>query len=352
MTSSADIRNQSGFSLLEMMVTLTVMLVVMGSVMSLFRDSLKMSITATELSEAQESLRTAQEYINRDLLTAGDGLKDITNVCVPVGFVSNYLTKNPNNNPCGNGLVNLPLMQSDDNVPAGTTVLKTVPAVTVRSNPSLTDRMTMLQQDQTFTPVNVAANGITVSGLNVKVPAADVGRFAVGDIYFFSSSAGATFGTVTAINAGTQTVSFGAGDSFGLNNPVANGPLDFVSGKGLLPTSIMRMRIVHYFVNQSGLLIKRVFGVAGGVGSTDTVVAERVRNLQVRYIITPATAGAAIQPVTQLVTPAQQLAVNQVEVTLTTETVRPVNNGKNQPITMTTTTSLRNIQFIEAQKKF
>jgi hypothetical protein len=277
-------------------------------------------------------------------------LKDIGNVCVPAAFVTNYLTRNPNSTVCGNGLVNLPLVQSDNNVPAATPVLKTTPPVMVRSTPALTDRLTMLQMDSTFTAVALAANAVTASGLNVRVGAADIGRFSVGDIYFFTSSAGATFGTVTAVNAGTATLSFGLGDAFGLNQPGLNGPLDLISGKGTLVASISRMRIVHYFVNQRGLLIKRVLGVTGGVGYTDTVVAERVRDLQFRYILTPTTAGGPIQPVAQLTSPAQQNAVNQVEVTVTTETLRPIDNGRSKAITMTTTTGVRNIQFIEAQK--
>jgi hypothetical protein len=277
-----------------------------------------------EMTDAQESLRTAQEYISRDLIVAGDRLRGLNNICVRSGFVANFLTLNPGSTDCGGGMVNLPLVQSDDNVPANTPVLMTNPAVKVRFSPTLTDRINILQVDSTFTPLTVAANAITASGGSI---------------------------TITAKDAGTGILSFATGDSYGLNQAVAGGPISMVSAGGTLPVSIMRMRIIHYFINQNGLLIRRVFGVNGGVGHFDSVIAEHVTSIQFRYLLNfPGANVAAEQPVAQLLTAEQQIAVRQVEVSVTTETVHPLPNGSRQPITMTTTTSVRNLQFLETQQ--
>lgn len=348
MSPSTDSRNQSGFSVLEMIVALGVMLVVMASVMSLCKDTFRISSTTYEMTEAQESLRTAQEYINRDLLMAGDGMRGLNNTCVRAAFVTNYLTRNPNNNACAPGLVTLPLLHSDNNVPAATAVIGAVPAASVRTTPAPTDRLMFLQLDSSFTPIPVAANGVTGRGLNVRVGAGDFNRVNAGEIYFITSSLGSTFGTITGKNAGIATLIFGAGDAYGLNQPGANGPIDLVSGAGVGAASIMRMRIISYYVTNAGLLARRTFGVGGGLGFTDSVIAEHVRNLQLRYLLGPDNNGVAQQPVDQLVTANQQSEVRGVEVTVTTETVHAVVNGNVQIISMTTSTGVRNLQFIES----
>lgn len=343
-----DSSDQAGFSLMELLVVVSLLVIVLGSVLLLLRDGIRVSAVTYEMTEAQESLRTAQEYINRDLITAGDGLRNINNICLSSNFVNNYLTKNNTGGSCGTGLVNLPLIQSDNDLPATTTVTGTNPAVKVRSNPAPTDRITILQIDPSFTPITLPANAIVPSGSNISVSAADINKFNEGEIYFITSSAGATFGTITNKNTNSRNLIFAASDVYDLNKPGNGGPINIVSDKGTLPTTIMRMRMIHYFVNENGLLVRRVLGVSGN-GYVDSVIAEHVVNLQFRYFLNLFDdTGFVGQPVTQLITEEEQAAVRQVEVTVTTETVHAVLNGNTQTISSTTTTSVRNLQFREA----
>ena len=351
MKTAQGSNNQSGFSIAELLVVLTIMLIVMTSVFGLMKDSTVITMATYEMTDAQESLRTAQEYINRDLIVAGDRLRGLNNICVRNGFVTNFLTRNPGSIVCGGGTVNLPLVQSDDNVPANTPILLTNPVVNVRSNPALTDRINILQVDAGFTPVTVQANAITPTGGSITIAGADINRVNAGEIYFIASSSRATFAAITAKDAATGILTFATGDAYGLNQAVDGGPISMVSAGGTLPVAIMRMRIIHYFINENGLLIRRVFGVNGGVGHFDSVIAEHVTSIQFRYLLNfPGANAAAEQPVAQLLTGAQQIAVRQVEVSVTTETVHPLPNGSRQPITMTTTTSVRNLQFLETQQ--
>lgn len=348
-------RGQSGFSIVELLVVFTVMLVITTSVFSLMKDSSMISLTTFEMTDAQQSLRTAHEYINRDLVLAGDRLRGISNICVRSNFVTSFLTKNAANTPCGGGTVNLPLIQSDNNVPANTVVPLVTPTTKVRSldsdgNAALTDRINIIQIDSSFAPITVSANAIPASGGSITIPAADLARVNVGEIYFITSTAGTTFGTVTGKNLATGVLSFATGDVYGLNQAILDGPISTVSDGGLLPASIMRMRIIQYFINDKGLLIKRVFGVGGGVGHFDSVIAEHVANLQFRYILNTNDDGTSEQPVSQLSTPEQQVSVRQVEITVITETVHKLANKKRQPVSMTTTTSVRNLQFLETQQ--
>jgi type II secretory pathway pseudopilin PulG len=344
-----DSSDTAGFSLMELLIAVSLLIVVLGAILLLLKDSIKLSTVTYELTDAQESLRTAQEYINRDLITAGDGLRNINNICLSSNFVNNYLTKNNTGSSCGTGLVNLPLIQSDNDLPATTIVTGTNPVVKVRSKPTATDRITILQIDPSFTPITLPPNAIVASGSNISVSAADINKFNAGEIYFITSSAGATFGTVTNKNVNSRNLIFAANDTFGLNQPGNGGPINIVSDKGTLPTTIMRMRMIHYFVNENGLLVRRVFGVGGGNGYVDSVIAEHVVNLQFRYFLNLLDhRGFVGQPVAQLTTEQEQAAVRQVEVTVTTETVHPVLDGKTQTISSTTNTSVRNLQFREA----
>src|SRR6267142_5509992 len=87
--------HQRGFTVIEMVVALTVMLIVSGIVLALVRDSMKVALSTYELTDAQQNLRTAQEFLNRDLMNAGDGLRAIKNIRIPHNFVTTYLTLTP-----------------------------------------------------------------------------------------------------------------------------------------------------------------------------------------------------------------------------------------------------------------
>lgn len=358
MNSSVVKNKEAGFSIIELMIALSAMLIVTASAIMLMKDSIKVSNTTFELTDAQESLRSAQEYISRDLVVAGDGLRGINNIVLPIGFVTNYLTATPVTDINTPGYVNLSILTSDDTVPAATVVRNTAPAVTVRSTPTQTDRLTMLVADRNFTSIALPANATAANGLSIAVAPADLNKFTAGEIYFITSEVGATFGTITGFGgtAARPTLIFAAGDTYGMNVPVNGGPISNVSVKGTVPTSLSRMQIVHYFVNSDGLLIRRNFGIVGA-GFRDSVIAEHVTNLQFRYVLSlEDDNGFVQQPVRRLSTPEEQISVRQVEVTLATETVHYVNTqtvngmprGSRQEITMTTSTSVRNLQFREA----
>jgi len=340
---------QSGFSLVELLIVFSVMLILAGAAVMLMKGSIMVSMSTYEMTDSQENLRTAQEYISRDLIVAGDGLRGFNNICVRKNFVTGFLTLNPNTSSCGTNMVNIPLVESDNNVPASTTVALTTPAVTVRSTPALTDRINILQIDTDFTPITLAATAIPANGSTIRVPLSDLPSFQAGEIYFIVSSVGATFGTITSIDNSTRKLSFATGDAYGLNNAAAGGPISTIAKAGTLPTSIRRMRIIHYYIDQNGLLVRRLFGVNGGLGHTDSVIAEHVAGLQFRYILDlPGIGGLYDQPVHQLSSPTEEAAVRQVEVTVTTETAHALANGSKQLTSMTSVTSVRNLQFIEA----
>lgn len=355
--------NQAGFSIVEMVIAISVMLIITGGVMSLMRSSMMISSASYEMTDAQENLRTAQEYINRDLINAGDGLKSMSVIRLPQAFVTSYLTLNPisdatDNMPTSPNIVNFGILTSDNNVPTGTVVTRAVPAVTVRTldDGTGTDRQTILEIDRQFTEISINPGlpnqgSIDSSGTIATLPSGTVmSQFTVGEIYFFSSSVGGTFATITDINTGTRKLTFavgGADANFGLNVSVNNN-LKAISSSGALAVSLQRMMIIHYYVNSSNFLMRRVFGIKGTT-FRDSIIAEHVLNVQFKYSLeTTDAAGNVLQPTMVLSTKAQRLGVRQVEVTVSVETPHTMQNNVTSKLSMTTSTSVRNMQFRQA----
>lgn len=353
---------QSGFSMMELIVSMAVMTIITGAAFALIGGSIKFTNATFHMTDAEQTLRTAHEIIHRDLTTAGNGLRGVSAIKVPGAFVTNYLTLTANPD-------NLALVISDDNVPANTAVPQSNPAVNVLAG---SDRLTMLTLDTSFQPsVSLLPGAITVAGsnTNIAVTAADRARFQVGEVYAISTVAGLAFGVITSINTTTNTLIMSNGDVYGINQTLSTAPIYQVAGLGSGPStaaSIIRMQIIHYFVAvvnaNNNLLVRRVFGVRG-VGFVDSVIAEHVTNLQFRYLLNKTDPNGFVPQPTGLVAPADLLTIREVEATIGVETVRAVNvvtnsnsistgcgasaNGR-QTICSTTATTVRNLQFRKA----
>lgn len=348
--NEARIHSQQGFSIIEMVIAITVMLIITASVFSLVKDSFTVTTANYELTDAQQSLRTAQEYINRDLMNAGDGLKSMRYIPVKTTFVTNYLSRAPiADATMPSGVTNLGILTTDNDVPANT-VVPTVPVtppvvVTVRPN---TDRQTILQLDHDPTNIPIVPTAIDAAGSVVTLPAGtDMTRFTVGEIYFLTSSRGGTFAAITAINTGLKQLTFANGDFCGLNVTGASGLIKDISGGGTLPTNLQRMRIIHYYIDSNNLLKRRVFGDKGAA-FRDSVIAEHVLSVQFVYSLGLDSGGNPVQPTSVLTTPEQQVAISQVEVNVTVETPHALPKGQHPMLSSTTSTSLRNMQFRQA----
>jgi hypothetical protein len=155
--------------------------------------------------------------------------------------------------------------------------------------------------------------------------------------------------------------------SLGLNQPVSTGPLNLVgnapttganAGISTVPVSMIRVQINHYYINDRKQFVQRVFGVPGQ-SFVDNIIAEHIVGLNLRYLLGTENADGSIpQPVENFADATQQGAVRQVEVTLTAETTHMTNystvngntSGSRNRISMTTTTSVRNLQFRQAQQ--
>ncbi|MCU1266719.1 MAG: Prepilin-type N-terminal cleavage/methylation protein [Acidobacteria bacterium] len=346
--------NQAGFSLIEMMIAVTVMVLISAAVVTLMKGSMIISTANYELTDAQQSLRTSQEYINRDLMNAGDGLKTVSMIYVPSAFVASYITLTPIVDlgmPAG--VINLGILTSDNQVPAGTAVVGASPATTILSTPNPTDRQTILEIDPQFIPI--APSTIDSTGTLITLPSGtDMTQFTVKEIYYISSSLGGTFATITAVNSATRQLTLANGDLYGLNLSGAANLIKLISTNGTLPTSLQRIRLIHYYVNANKYLMRRVFGAKCSPATTcagyqESIIAEHVLNVQFNYSLDMTDgAGNVVQPTATLATKSDRINVRQVEVTVTVETPHALQSGSRSQLSMSTSTSVRNMQFRQA----
>ena len=353
MSPNCKTNRQAGFSMMELIIALAGMTIITGAAFALIGSSIKFASTTYHIADAEQGLRTAHEVINRDLTTAGDGLKGIGTIQVPKAFVQNYLTQTPIVDSSNPNYVNLALVTSDDDVLGTTAVPQASPAATVQGG---SDRLTLLTEDYTsFPPVTVLAGKISVStpNTNIVVSSSDTGKFQAGEMYALVAQNSAAFFVISSVNSSTNTLTVTNGDVYSINQTGTGTPINVVSAAGTAPSTIVRIQIIQYFVNSNNLLIRRVFGVKGATFA-DSVIAEHVTNLQFRYLVNLTNANGFVpQPVRQLSTSQQQLAVREVETTVAVETGRAVNavtannNGK-QVISSTTATTVRNLQFRQA----
>ncbi|HYX30585.1 MAG TPA: hypothetical protein VE863_18760, partial [Pyrinomonadaceae bacterium] len=274
--------------MIELMIALGCMMVIGAASLALVGSSVKFANSTYNLTDAEQSLRTAHEVINRDLTTAGDGLKGIGTITAPVAFVQNYLTRTPvtcndANFPC------IGLVTSDHSIPAGIGISQSSPAANFLAN---TDRISMLIRDTTFNngnTVSLLAGKMSVVGTstNIIVAPAEVSLFQVGEIYAFVSQNSAAFGVVSSITPALNTVTLTNGDAYSLNQNSLTSSLGqvatFVAGLNTAPVAVMRLQVVQYYVTSTGLLMRRVIGIRGA-GFRDSVVAEHVTNLAFRYL--------------------------------------------------------------------
>lgn len=340
---------EAGFSLVELMIAMGVMVTLTAIVMTLMADSIKISTVTNELTEAQQNLRAAQDFISRDLVAVGDGMEDIKFPRMTKTFLNGYLTKAPAADASNTTVGVLGIVTSDDQVPASTTVPIPGTSNTITIMPN-SDRLTIMKADPNFNggaTISLPPGTVTSNGQTVTLPTGtNMTQFAIGDIYFFTSGNGSAFGAVTAVNAASRILSFTSGDRYGINQSAVNSPINVVVNKGLIAASMMRMLVINYFVDNTGLLTRRVIGVGGGAGLADTIVAEHVANLQFRYLLDQTDAGGnVVAPVTKLATETDQGDVRQIEVSVTTETAHAIVKGNKTQISMTGSMSVRGMQF-------
>ena len=262
-----DLRTRSlggerGFTLTELLVSTTVMLVIMGAVLGTFRDALGVNDLAAQLADANQNLRAGVNQMVKDIMQAG---RIIGPEGVPIPSGAGTL---PVLRPSPPGAALTFDVVSTTNLPDITTGYQLGPTISGQS----TDIITLLTVDAFMPTIETPPTGgldpnegtIDPAGGQVTLPANsiwllgdpanDTPPIREGDLVLFKNPRGMAMQTVTSVDA--THIYFAAGDWFNLNQ--RNAPQGSLMQIKDTPdavtawsekTSLFRLLLVTYYVD-------------------------------------------------------------------------------------------------------
>ncbi|MBI1750810.1 MAG: prepilin-type N-terminal cleavage/methylation domain-containing protein [Acidobacteria bacterium] len=284
------VEKQSGFSLVELLVAITVMLIIMAATLGAFNDALRANEAVTLYADMDQNLRAGANLMIRDLMQAGQG--------IPTGGI-----------PVPNGAGVLLLNRPSPPLAAYTFALgaTTLSAITTGnglgpvSNGPATDMVTIMYADSTLVINQLPLQAVNANGsdmtVNAATPIAGVqNALQAGDLILLSNALGNALQTITRVN-GTQTVFFDPNDSFQFNQRGApagsvmcisnvgtnTNPLNCAANNGgFPPTTATRVWIISYYLdtNTDPLMPRLVRQVNFNPGRPVALVID---NMQLSY---------------------------------------------------------------------
>lgn len=344
--------NQKGFSLLELMISMVIFLIVTGAVYGVLVVAQRSRTVVNQQSQLNKSVRIALSLIGRDTYNAGYGYPLNSTVILPDKRISTLLGIPDDVDP------------SRDTVPpiiAGNNInLNTLSS----SSGVLTDQVTFLFKDSTFNlvgavgseesqPLNINAATTSTGGIDEIVPISGSNSACQkNDLYLITGNTGSALALATALS-GTNKVQFSNGDVLGINQTGTSGPLRTIS----IPATLLRVRMITFFVTSDGILIRREYANVPPVGANppvnwvDQPLVYGVEDFQIQYILDDGSlssnpsAGVDGIPGNADDIQTNLMKIRQVRFTINVRGTEA--NASNQPyrISMSSTFSTRNLGY-------
>ncbi|HEY3975321.1 MAG TPA: prepilin-type N-terminal cleavage/methylation domain-containing protein [Candidatus Sulfotelmatobacter sp.] len=282
-----------GFTLVEATVAMAIGLIVLASIVSLFKTAMNSTMLMTQRAETQQNMRGAMDLMVKDISMAGAGLPS-GGIQLPVGAVTKFGCDQTGTchvathaYPTGNYMYGI-IPGYTNGVEGGAVI----PAAPTAINDSITSiycdynfplfEYTVTFQSPYVNQITLApATGFTPPAINSN------GGIQVGDLIMLSNTAGTEVGEVTTLNA--TTITFAALDPLNFN--VAAGANTVASISGGSNTVAYRLYAVTYYLTVPGAgqtprLMRQVNGL------TPVPVADDIINLQFAYDIYNSTTNA------------------------------------------------------------
>lgn len=262
MATTARRERQSGFTLLELLVSMVIVLVVTGGALTAFTSALKANETITQKLQMNDQLRIALDLMVRDLIQTGQGLPTTKVITSPSGGGATAVRR-----PSPPTMSYL--------FPVGTTEFPAVvtgDAEGLTLNGLLTDTITVFYADtlpcqapcsDPFAPVsvNVAGDGSSVTVDSALSPGRPVSGVTdgvkEGDLLLFTALNNYAMQLATADATGTA-IAFGLGDDMNLNQrgTATAGTIRQLDPtpanlSATYPASMTRIRMVTYYVDNN-----------------------------------------------------------------------------------------------------
>jgi prepilin-type N-terminal cleavage/methylation domain-containing protein len=296
-------KGQSGFTVVEMMISLAIFVIVVGAIYGLLEVGRAGRLNTNQRWEVLQNVRIALNAVGRDAINAGVDYPNL-GAMIPSG--------------------KLTIVGGADDGDGNPDFLTPVFAANnVNSvNGAMTDQVTFLYIDDSFN------NGTSVPASAISAPAVTPttvtiqngytnAPFNVGDIYLISGQNATALGVLTG-KGGNATLTFANTDPLTLNNSGANAAVNRVTP----PASISRVAWVTYWIADedgngtgTGTLKRRVYGgfnqaTNTAINWTDQPLAFGIENMQIQYVL--ADSSVIDSPATN-----QMQDIRQVRITVT-----------------------------------
>lgn len=370
-----------GFTLIEMMIAMSVTLVILYAAILAFRDAQQTNQVISQSADMTENLRSGLNMIVQDVQQAGTG--------IPTGGIPIPFTTNNGNPPCGStAAINRPSLGGGATFNQCNSVINAVepgnqlgPPITapdaatgtVQNPNSITDEITVLYADNTSgldaKPINQPAlapnpgcpngqlqlngNQLTVTFDPTCVNLSNAGiTIQPGDLIMLNNSLGTALVYVTSV-AG-QVLTFATGDPFNLNgrsDPAGTAKQLMNAGCNgapacFPPTTATRVWMISYYLDNVASppyirLVRQVnFRPAVPVGET-------LENLQFTYNFVDGATNPSNQPTVPVANSASQ--IRTVNAYLGARTAYQVHHGANSTLysrnNLMTQISLRSMAY-------
>jgi prepilin-type N-terminal cleavage/methylation domain-containing protein len=348
-----------GFSLVELMVAMTLGLIVLGATTQLFKSGMDASILVSQSAEMQQSARATLNLIAKDVSMAGSGLPS-GGLALPngAGSVASLFAVDTNRAWLANNAYPGKFMFGI--IPGDANGMESGGPINVTATGTGSDAITIIYADYSFplsqyTTAIPAANPLgdkVTFTPPVPLPAGfpaiqSPTGIQVGDLILFRNNLGSAVGEVTGIapNGASTDISFVNGDPLKMNQTgAAAGNILSILGGGAMTGT--RIWAVTYFIEvptvasgQPPRLMRQVSG------QPPSPVADNIIGLTVTYDLCDGTNGPACSGVANpLLAPFSPSQIHKVNIQVMGQTLNPYGNRSRSTV-LTTSVSTRSLSF-------
>jgi len=334
------VTKEHGFGTAEMLLSLLITLGLISAAMSSFTDAVGINEKSDLMADLGQNMRAGINFLVSDLMNAGWE--------IPIGGI-------PIPSGAGATAVNRPGPPGTSYTFAGSLTISAInpgAGLGPAGNGRLTDMVNILYADNLL-PLNqtplaaISADGSSIT-VNAGTPITGVpNAIQSGDLIALSNGLGNTLQCVTSVS--TQTVNFGGGDAFNLNQPtVGQGSIQQLKDPGtgtFPPTTATRVWLITYYIDSTSdptmpRLIRRINNQPG------RTVALVIEDLQLTYDLVDGVTNPS--QVDAPVAPNSPNQIRRANVYIEGRSSAQASNTKDYlRRTLTTQVSLRSLSFVD-----